>query len=84
MNRELEEYCEYMKKVHNMFQWQIGWESLPKYIGHKIMNTNTNQVVTVNWDEWFYYDDDKDNYFVCNDFRGREGYWIYRIGEDYE
>lgn len=32
---KLEKYVDMMVSVYGLVQWEIGWESLPKYIGHK-------------------------------------------------
>lgn len=50
---ELEKYVEMMAKVYGLTQWEIGWESLPKYIGHRIFNIDTLEIVTVVWDNGF-------------------------------
>lgn len=42
-----------MKNGYRKSQWEIGWESLPKYIGHKIYNKETKEIVTVIWDNGF-------------------------------
>lgn len=82
----LEEYSAIMKNIHGKSRWKIGWESLPKYIGHKIYNTKTKQVATVNWDNGYPHLLDKENNevsFHASEFMHEEGCWIYSIGEVY-
>ncbi len=81
----LDEYCQMMRD-HGQTYWQIGWESLPKYIDHKIYNTNTKKVGTVCWDKgpMIEYDGLYTEYLHANDFRHGNGYWIYSIGENYQ
>lgn len=84
---ELERYIDFMTKEHNTFSWEIGWESLPKYIGHKIFNTKTNKIATVNWDNGYpqLFDENGEEIVCrCCDFRHDNAYWIYKIGENYE
>lgn len=49
----LEDYSKRMVQEFNQTSWLIGWESLPKYIGHKIFNTSTKETVTVMWDNGY-------------------------------
>lgn len=81
----LERYIELMTKEYNKYSWEIGWDSLPKYIGHKIYNRNTKQIVTVQWDDYpkFINKNGKEEYFSCCEFRHGEALWIYKVGEDY-
>lgn len=83
---ELKKYIELMTKMYNKFSWEIGWESLPKYIGHKIYNVNTKQVAIVNWDEGPRLFDlsGKEVMCCCADFRGGNAFWIYKVGEIYD
>lgn len=87
MITELERYVDLMIKEYNQFSWEIGWESLPKYIGHKIYNLNTQQVAIVNWDIGFPRLLDlsgKEIMCCCADFRGGNAFWIYKAGGNYE
>ena len=82
----LEDYSKRMEQKFNKTSWLIGWESLPKYIGHKIFNANTKKTVVVMWDngcpESLDLDETRD-YFHCEDFRHQNGYWLYKVGEEY-
>lgn len=85
---DLERYIERMSKEYNKFSWEIGWESLPKYIGHKIYNRNTKQIVTVQWDEGDYYpkfinENGEEIDYYSYEFRHDRAFWIYKVGEDY-
>lgn len=83
---DLEKYIDLMTNKYNQFSWEIGWESLPKYIGHKIYNLNTKQVAIVNWDTGFPQLLDlrgKEIVCFCADFRSGNAFWIYKVGENY-
>lgn len=83
---ELEKYIDFMAKEHNQISWEIGWESLPKYIGHKIYNRYTKEIVIVNWDTGFprlLNEKGKEIMCCCADFRGGNAFWIYKVGENY-
>lgn len=85
-SKNLDDYCKMMSS-RGQTSWEVGWESLPKYIGHKIYNRNTNTVAVVNWDEGYPRLFDKEDHKVpccANDFRHGDGYWIYMIGENYD
>ena len=82
----LEDYSKRMEQEFNETSWLIGWESLPKYIGHKIFNTNTKEIVTVMWDNGYpesLSSDGARDYFKCCDFRHQHGYWLYKVEEEY-
>lgn len=84
MNR-LEE-CSKIMIEKEINQWEIGWESLPKYIGHKIYNNKTNEIAIVNWDNGYpeyITENNERKYFCCDDFRHNKANWIYRVGEQY-
>ena len=73
-------------KEHNQFSWEIEWESLPKYIGHKIYNLNTKEIAIVNWDTGFprlLNENGKEIKCNCSDFRGENAVWQYKVGEKY-
>lgn len=82
----LDEYCQMMQE-HGETRWEIGWESLPKYINHKIFNRNTMEVATVTWttDMGPCLINDAGERIPCCacDFRHGNAYWMYFIGEDY-
>lgn len=83
---ELEKYVEMMAKVYGLTQWEIGWESLPKYIGHRIFNIDTLEIVTVAWDNGFpemIKENGERGYFCCSDFRHDRALWIYKSNETY-
>lgn len=81
---ELNEYIEKMKNA-GYTQWKIGWESIPKYIGHKIYNTRTKKVGILEWDNGplIKMEDGSIDIPYCSEFRHSSGEWIYKIGEDY-
>lgn len=81
----LEDHIKSMKSK-GFTKWKIGWESLPKYNGHYIFNTNTGEKVKVIFDDYppiLEFKDGKKIYPNANDFRHGNGYWIYCIGENY-
>lgn len=83
---ELEKYVDMMVSVYGLVQWEIGWESLPKYIGHKIFNVNTLETVTVVWEKGYpemIKENGEQKYFCCSDFRHDKALWIYRADEHY-
>lgn len=83
---DLEKYIDFMTKEHNQYSWEIGWESLPKYIGHKIYNCKTKEIVIVNWDTGFprlLNESGKEIKCSYNDFRGGNAVWQYKVGEKY-
>lgn len=83
---DLEKYVDMMVRVHELTQWEIGWESLPKYICHKIFNTDTLEIVTVVWDKGYpemIKEDGERDYFCCSDFRHDKALWIYKVNEQY-
>ena len=83
---DLKEYIDFMTKEHNQFSWEIGWESLSKYIGHKIHNRNTKEIAIVNWDPGYpRLLDESGNEIICCrcDFRGGNEFWEYKVGEEY-
>lgn len=83
---ELEKYVDMMARVYGLTQWEIGWESLPKYIGHKIFNINTFETVTVVWDKGYLEmlkENGKRDHFCCSDFRHDRALWIYKSNEQY-
>lgn len=83
---ELERYIDMMSSVHGLTKWEVGWESLPKYIGHKIFNTETSESVLVVWDKGYpemMKENGKRDFFHCHDFRHDKALWIYKVGEHY-
>ncbi len=86
-NETLEEYIIRMKNAYGKTRWKIGWESLQKYIGHKIYNVKTKQTATVNWDDGYpHLLNNEGNEISCHasEFMHGEGNWIYSVGEVYE
>lgn len=81
---ELTKYIE-LQVQHGEYQWKIGWQSLPKYIGHKIFNINSRTIATLIWDEHPTLYDMNGNVVPCHasDFLHGNGYWIYKVGENY-
>lgn len=84
---ELERYIYFMTKEHNQISWEIGWESLPKYIGHKIYNRYTKEIAIVNWNTGYpRLICESGEEIMCRyvDFRGGNAFWIYKVGENYD
>lgn len=82
---DLERYVELMTNEYNTYSWEIGWESLPKYIGHKIYNRNTKQVATLQWDDYpkLIKENGEEVSFSLYEFRHDKAFWIYKVGENY-
>ena len=79
---KLENYIDLMHRK-GYDKWCIGWESLPKYIGHKIFNMTTGVIGIVTWDTGYpgIISDEGPIDFTAGEFRHGSGSWIYMIGK---